>query len=389
MPAKLITERVAAPFAGAGVNRDAGTISGVLLCGTVSSNGRDYPVAVFRRDYARYEGRPVNCDHGRDATVDRRFGWFTSVRPGSDGRPRGTLHCLKSHPMYERVMEAAERNPALFGFSHVAMCQTRLANGREVVESIDAVESIDLVAEPATTKGLFEGKGMSLTVRRLCEALVRHPWTRSAQVRPLKRLGEMDGMDTAPSGVAAPPPDDADPSASVKSAFCSAIMAVVTRALDGDEDPKEALRKIKEMIASHDRMKSDPDEADDDETADADTDTDSDYEAGSGDDTAPPGAEGRRVLGPALREARTICESIGFARAALDDLILVAAVPRASRESLARRLKEASAPERPTSAGRGRLSEDVLATTHRGARPDAPPVTDPKAFARLVESSNN
>ncbi len=379
MPAKLITERVAAPFAGARVNRDAGTISGVLLCGTVSSNGRDYPVAVFRRDYARYEGRPVNCDHGRDATVDRRFGWFTNVRPGSDGRPRGTLHCLKSHPMYERVMEAAERNPALFGFSHVAMCQTKLANGREVVESIDAVESIDLVAEPATTKGLFEGKGMSLTVRRLCEALVRHPRTRYSQVRPLKRLGEMDGMDTAPSGVAAPPPDDADPSGSVKSAFCSAIMAVVTRALDGDEDPKEALRKIKEMIASHDRVKSDPD--DETDTADDDTETDP--------DAAEPEAESKRVLGPALREAQALCESIGFSRAALDDLILIAAVPQTSREPLARRLKDASAPERPTSAGRGRLSEDVLATTHRGAKPDSPPVTDPKAFARLVESSTN
>ena len=379
---------MASPFAGTRVNRDAGTISGVLLCGTVSSNGRDYPPAVFRRDFAKYEGRPVNCDHGRDATVDRRFGWFTNVRPGSDGRPRGTLHCLKAHPMYERVMEAAERNPALFGFSHVAMCRTRLANGREVVESIDAVESIDLVAEPATTKGLFEGKGMSLTVRRLCEALVRHPWTRYTQVRSLKRLGEMDGMDTAPSGVDAPPADDTDPSQSVKSAFCSAIMAVVTRALDGDEDPKEALRKIKEMIASHDRMKSDPtDETADDGDTDTDTDTDTYADADPTQDE--PEAESRRVLGPALREARAICESIGFTRAALDDLILVAAVPRGSREPLARRLKEAAAPERPTSAGRGRLSEDVLASTRRGAKPDSPPVTDPKQFARLVEASNN
>src|SRR6516162_3416852 len=102
MSIQRVTERTAAPFAGCHADRERGVIHNVLICGTASANGRDYPVSVFKCDYAKYEGRPVNCDHGRETTVERRFGWFSNVRPGPDGRPRGTLNCLKSHPMYER-----------------------------------------------------------------------------------------------------------------------------------------------------------------------------------------------------------------------------------------------------------------------------------------------
>lgn len=156
---QTLTERFAAPLAGSRVNREQGYIDHVLLCGTVSRNGRDYPVSVLKRDYARYEGAPVNCDHGGESTVDRRLGWISDVKPGADGRPRGRLHLLKSHPMAERVYEAAERRPSLFGMSHVAHCGTRRIAGRETVEAINKVISIDLVADPATTGGLYESAG--------------------------------------------------------------------------------------------------------------------------------------------------------------------------------------------------------------------------------------
>ena len=163
-----ITAIERAPFASTKVDREAGHIDGVLICGLQSRNGRDYPTSVLSRDYARYEGAAVNCDHADESTVGRRLGWFSDVKPGADGRPRGRLNLLKSHPMSAAVFEAAERNPSLFGMSHVAVCGTKRINGRETVESINKVLSIDLVADPATTKSLYEsyhptGQPMKLT----------------------------------------------------------------------------------------------------------------------------------------------------------------------------------------------------------------------------------
>ncbi|HEY2910973.1 MAG TPA: hypothetical protein VGI99_12045 [Gemmataceae bacterium] len=181
-----ITERTAAAFSGARIDREAGTITNVLICGTLSANGREYPAEVLRRDHGVYEGKPVNCDHSKESTVDRRFGWFSNVRPGEDGRPRGTLNALKSHPMFDRVFEAAERHPALFGFSHVAECRTSQnpATGRERIEAITNVLSIDLVADPATTAGLFESR-VSPDAAAFLESITAGPRTIGIQ-RPAK-----------------------------------------------------------------------------------------------------------------------------------------------------------------------------------------------------------
>jgi hypothetical protein len=373
MTAKRITECVAAPFVGCRVDRDAGTIGGVLICGTQSANGRDYPPAVFRRDYTKYESRPVNCDHGAAATVDRRFGWFTDVKPGADGRPRGTLNCLKSHPMYARVMEAAERNPALFGFSHVAICRTRPGpDGRDVVEAIDSVESIDLVAEPATTTGLFEGRTVSLTVKQLAEALVKHPRTTFRAVRALKRLAEMDGTAAAPA-TADVPADDADPQDALDRAFLDAARAEMKACLDAKGDParlKTCLAKLKKMLQAHAEI-----------VADEDGDADS-WANGDGD----PAPESRAASGAAVLEALAVCESLGF-RPDGADLRLLAAAAKGDREALTAKLRQAAeggAYDRPTSTGRGRIDPAVSGTGTRTTTAAVPP-TDAKAFAEWVQ----
>jgi hypothetical protein len=185
MPTKQITERTAAAFSGARVDREAGTISNVLICGTISANGREYPAEVLRRDHGVYEGKPVNCDHSKESTVDRRLGWISNVSPGADGRPRGTLNLLLSHPMAPRVLEAAEKQPNLFGFSHIALCDLVTGkDGRERVTSIQSIESIDLVARPATTKGLFESS-VSPDAAAFLESITAGPRTIGIQ-RPAK-----------------------------------------------------------------------------------------------------------------------------------------------------------------------------------------------------------
>ncbi|VTR93216.1 Uncharacterized protein OS=Planctomyces brasiliensis (strain ATCC 49424 / DSM 5305 / JCM 21570 / NBRC 103401 / IFAM 1448) GN=Plabr_0221 PE=4 SV=1 [Gemmata massiliana] len=368
MATQRLTERTAAPFAGARVNREAGTIDDVLICGTASANGRDYPVSVFKRDYSKYEGKPVNCDHGRESTVDRRFGWFTRVRPGPDGRPRGRLNCLKSHPMYERVMEAAERNPALFGFSHVAMCDTRRGpNGREVVEAIREVESVDLVAQPATTKGLFEGRSAPFSAQHIAA------WGAKLPIPVRRTEVDMDSNIPADDATIPAPADDYDDTDDttdtetddtndvISASFKAAITAVIDKAMAGELDARAALSKIRTLLNSH------ADATNDDGTPDTD-----------GDPTTP---ESRQKTGAAIWGVIEACEKSGFAGYTRTDLDLIAAVPAERRAVLIERLKE-GAYERPTSVGRGRITARVIGSQRTT---ESKPPTDAKAFAEWLK----
>jgi hypothetical protein len=250
---RTITAVERAPFALSQVNREAGHIDGVLICGVQSRNGRDYPPAVLARDYARYESAPVNADHGDESTVGRRLGWFSDVRPGPDGRPRGRLNLLKSHPLAESVFEAAERNPSLFGMSHVAVCGTKRVNGRETVESINKVLSIDLVADPATTKSLYESyhpTEQPMKLRTYCEQ-VAAKWP--AVAPKLRVLTEMDDMGEMEMDA---PPDlgaMSDPGDPVEAAFTQAMHALVDMYAT-DKDLVGLLKKLKELGKAHGKM---------------------------------------------------------------------------------------------------------------------------------------
>jgi hypothetical protein len=140
------------------VNREQSTIAGVKLLGTVSAKGREYPPAVIRNAIPLYEGRAVNVDHvepnARRSYRDR-IGCLRDVQLKEDGF-YGTLHFNPKHVLAEQLVWDAENAPQNVGFSHDARGPSKLKGGRMVVESIDKVLSVDLVANPATTGGLFE-----------------------------------------------------------------------------------------------------------------------------------------------------------------------------------------------------------------------------------------
>jgi len=148
------------------VEREAGVIRGVKLLGPSSSNGRDYPKETMARAVGLYEGAKVNVDHpeGSAATPRRygdRLGALKNVRVGrgSDGL-FGDLHFNPKHALAEQLIWDAEHAPENVGLSHnIKGKTTRGRNGRVVVEEIQRVNSVDLVADPATTRGLFEDHG--------------------------------------------------------------------------------------------------------------------------------------------------------------------------------------------------------------------------------------
>ena len=152
------------------VDRDRGIIRGVKVLGLESQNGRRYLPAAVAKAKGLYEGRSVRIDHPRRPNDPREsgdvFGWLRDVREGQGGALFADLHFLKAHPMAARVCEAAERNPALFGLSHNVEVYGQDRDGVYEISEIVEVRSVDLVADPATTKGLFEGDTMRRGLRR-------------------------------------------------------------------------------------------------------------------------------------------------------------------------------------------------------------------------------
>jgi hypothetical protein len=179
--------------AGLRVDREQGVIYGVKVLGRKSGNGPIYPQPVTRRALPMYEGAKVNLDHPPrtrptdDRSVQDRFGKLQNVRDQTDGL-YADLHYIRSHPMADVVAEAAESMPDVFGLSHNANIRESLDTG-EVV-AINRVRSVDLVADPGTTRGIFESqeKRMDPTNR-----LVADPPESAASSGALQSAADIQG----------------------------------------------------------------------------------------------------------------------------------------------------------------------------------------------------
>src|SRR5262245_29523156 len=144
------------------VDPEKGTIFGVRILGKQSKNKREYSDSCIEASYKKYEGLAVHTNHGvrgQNRRFDERCGWLESVERDSDGAV-GNLALLKSHPHTPMILEAAQRRPQLFGLSH---CSDLVGQYRQdgifVVESMPVIHCVDIVTNPATTRGFFEMNG--------------------------------------------------------------------------------------------------------------------------------------------------------------------------------------------------------------------------------------
>lgn len=143
------------------VDRAAGVLRGVKLIGLESSNGRRYRPEALAAAVGLYEGAKVNVNHPqRDPLTPRdyrdRLGVVRQVefRPG-DGL-YGNLHFNPKHALAEQLAWDAENNSRNVGFSHNVLARLTRDGEHTIVEAITHVQSVDLVADPAATQGLFE-----------------------------------------------------------------------------------------------------------------------------------------------------------------------------------------------------------------------------------------
>jgi hypothetical protein len=142
------------------VDRAAGVIRGVKILGTESRNGRSYLPEALAQAVALYEDAKVNVNHPRSSpAAPRDYQDRIGAIRGVAVRPEGLFadfHFNPKHQLAEQLMWDAEHAPENVGFSHNVAARTARRGERVVVEAIMRVQSVDLVADPATTRGLFE-----------------------------------------------------------------------------------------------------------------------------------------------------------------------------------------------------------------------------------------
>jgi hypothetical protein len=171
----LLQERLI-PAPGAGrVDRATGRIQNVKVLGRESKNGRSYSDAALQQICRLAEGCPVNVDHtdpGTRRSYRDRIGRLENVRLTPAG-VFGDLVVNTSHDLAEQLLDDAERSPRSVGMSIDAKGRSEMRGGKAVVTDVQSLRSVDVVADPATTNGLYESRlhGDSPALRPTSETL--------------------------------------------------------------------------------------------------------------------------------------------------------------------------------------------------------------------------
>lgn len=164
-------------FTGRGeVNRERSLISGVKILGlSAPTKGREYTPQALREAIPLYEGVRSYIDHqvadGKPKPRSFRdlLGTFEGVHFREGQGLFGNYRYNPKHPDAESMLWWVENNPHGAGMSHDAFGKKVDRNGKQIIESITAVNSVDLVASPATTNGFFESTEAEQSVMDLAK----------------------------------------------------------------------------------------------------------------------------------------------------------------------------------------------------------------------------
>ena len=163
------------------VDRAQGIIRGVKLLGLHSRNGRKYLPTALAEAAGLYEGAKVNVNHPKGNPLaardyQDRLGSIRNVSAKADGL-YGDFHFNPKHALAEQLAWDATHAPENVGFSHNVEARTSRQANQTVVEAILKVQSVDLVADPATTRGLYESAATHAPAPAACVAENARQWT--------------------------------------------------------------------------------------------------------------------------------------------------------------------------------------------------------------------
>ena len=154
-------EFVHVPPQDAQVDRNQGVIRNVKILGLFSRNKRRYPESTLLDAVSLYENAKVNLNHPegeptRPRNYRDRLGLVRDVRLVEGDGLFADFHFNPKHPLAEQLLWDAEHAPENVGFSHNIEAEVVQEDETMLIRKILAVRSVDLVADPATTAGLFE-----------------------------------------------------------------------------------------------------------------------------------------------------------------------------------------------------------------------------------------
>jgi hypothetical protein len=155
------------------VDPDDSILRRVKILGYESVNRRRYTPQAVQQAVRLYEGVKVNIDHSSNPHASRayrdRFGKLENITVNEQGM-FGDLRFNPEHADAKSVRWFAENMPDALGLSHNATGQGHDEAGIFVVEKIVAVRSVDLVADPATTRGLRESSQFGRSSRQTVDS---------------------------------------------------------------------------------------------------------------------------------------------------------------------------------------------------------------------------
>ncbi len=143
-------------------------IQNLVILGSESKNKRTYTAECMRNAVASgiYEGCQgyVNHPNEEEIRLGRRdvmhlAGQFTRlVFHESEMKVRGDFEVIPNDSAGAKFLNIARSMPNVAGLSHNVIATARTEGNIEIIESIDSVQSVDLVSCPATTNGMFEAE---------------------------------------------------------------------------------------------------------------------------------------------------------------------------------------------------------------------------------------
>jgi hypothetical protein len=217
------------------VDEEKGILRGVKLLGENSKNGRRYLPEAMKKAVPLYEGRKMYLNHpGPNEAAERKFEvWLGVYRNAQYVEGKGIFadaYLRKESGYFKGIVEAARDFPNDAGLSHVADGDSVMEGRSEIVESISEVFSVDLVTDPATTAGWFEGvmKTKKKTVKQIIEAAPE-------DTKHRKRLLESVEAGTLDSETEIEVPGDANPATEV----ALAIAEIVAPELSPPAEPNQ------------------------------------------------------------------------------------------------------------------------------------------------------
>jgi hypothetical protein len=160
------------------------TYSNLVLVGPRSVNNRVYAPDVLRKavENGLYNGVPIFLDH--EEKIQTLVGRVTKAYWDEDKNCiRGDIEIYDS-PYSSIIDIIINVFGGEFGFSHVVEAEVDedKESGKEYVKSISKVKSVDLVTDPATTKGINE-------VQERVMSAIRNV-IKESRIRKLKECGE-------------------------------------------------------------------------------------------------------------------------------------------------------------------------------------------------------